>query len=315
MSPRAGGPRRTTPPGRPTTRAARPGPGREQGGQRGKRLGPRHGDAPGSGARRPSSLDTAAARPRRKPPPLAGCRPPAAASVVPAAARLRECPRAQASQPISAPREKSPARGSGRAVECPGGRRSPLRAASRSRPPAPSSPRSPSCHKRPGSAGIRPTPAGARLTAEPPGQSGAGLRGPEAAPRKAVEASRGRQKPGRAAWSPPSEEPGTGGRAFSPLTPAFPGTEVGVGLTRLLAGGGSPGNPLNAGLHTTVPPPLPPTFPSGVSYVLFFFPTKEPFAWILRGWPEVYGSEKQQASSPAGLCQDVCQGAGGGDQT
>lgn len=271
MSPRAGGPRRTTPPGRPTTRAARPGPGREQGGQRGKRLGPRHGDAPGSGARRPSSLDTAAARPRRKPPPLAGCRPPAAASVVPAAARLRECPRAQASQPISAPREKSPARGSGRAVECPGGRRSPLRAASRSRPPAPSSPRSPSCHKRPGSAGIRPTPAGARRAGRAPGAERGGAAGPGGGPAQggggfagSAEAREGCVVPsfgGARDWRP----------CLLSSDPCFPGHRGRGGSNSASRGRGFPRKPAERWSPHHRPPAPPANLPLGRFICSFFF--------------------------------------------
>lgn len=154
------------------------------------------------------------------------------------------------------PSPKSPARGSGRAVECPAGgdpRSAPPPGPALPRPPPPALRAVTRGRAAPGS--VRPRRA-LRGLAEPPGQSGAGLRGPEAAPGEAVEAPRGRQKPGRAAWSPPSEEPGTGGRAF-------PGNEVRVGLTRLLAGGGSPGNPLNAGLHCPQPSPR--------AFHMFFF--------------------------------------------
>lgn len=254
MSPRAGGPRRMTPLGRPTRRAAHPGPGREQRGQRDRRLGPRHGDAPGSGARRPGSSDTAAARPRRKPPPLSGCRPPAAASVVPAAARLRECPRAQASQPISekpCPR----LRPSGRV---PGGRRSPLRAASRSRPPAPSSPRSPSCHTRPGSAGIRPTPAGAPRAGRAPGAERGGAAGPGGGPGRGGGGAAGSAE----AWEGCVVPSFGGARDWRPC---LPGQRGPGGSNSAPRGRGFPRKPAERWS------PLPPTFPSGVSYVFFFF--------------------------------------------
>ncbi|KAL0626742.1 hypothetical protein AAY473_000050 [Plecturocebus cupreus] len=65
--------------GRPASGATRPARGRKWERQR-RRLGPSDEDAPGSEVHRPGRSDCAAARPRRKLPPLAGCRPLAAAS-------------------------------------------------------------------------------------------------------------------------------------------------------------------------------------------------------------------------------------------
>lgn len=98
--------------GRPTTKAACPAARGPEGGQRGTRLGPRDRDAPRSEARCPGSSDTAAARPRRKPPPLAGCLSLAAASWSPRRRGSGRAPWRRHLNPSPTPRRNA-ARGSG----------------------------------------------------------------------------------------------------------------------------------------------------------------------------------------------------------
>lgn len=167
--------------GRPTTRAACPGPRRESGAQRSRRLGPRDGDAE---ARCPGSSDTAAARPRRKPPPLAGCGSLAAASWSPRPRGSGRAPGRRHLNP-SPTHRRNAARGSGCAVESwAGGDRSPA-PPPQARPPA-ALPRFPGCHTRPGSAGLGPRRALAQPTELGAKQGGGrgGAAGPSGSPRR-----------------------------------------------------------------------------------------------------------------------------------
>lgn len=163
------------------------------------------------------------------------------------------------------PSPKSPARGSGRAVERPGGRRPPLRAASRSRPPAPSSPGSPSCHTRPGSAGIRPTPAGAPRAGRAPGAERGGAAGPGGGPGRGGGGAAGSAE----AWEGCAVPSFGGARDWRPCLlssdPCLPGHRGPGGSNSAPRGRGLPRKPAERWA------PLPPTFPSGVSYVWFFF--------------------------------------------
>lgn len=181
-------------------------------------------------------------------------------------------PRAQASQPISDREKRS--RSSRCAVEC----RRPACAQSqpRSASPLPARPSPPHPLPRLSHAARQrraPTPSGTQ-PAESPGRGraragagpgcGAGWERPPSWEGPPV----GRIP--RRGCGPRPDNPRSENVAFSTLSPPFVDTEAGVGLSRLLAGGVTPGNPLYAHL-------LPPSLRA---FRVFFFPAKDHFAWI-----------------------------------
>lgn len=156
------------------------------------------------------------------------------------------------------PSPKSPARGSGRAVECPAGgdpRSAPPPGPALPRPPPP---RSPSCHTRPGGAGIRPTPAGAPRAGRAPGAERGGAAGPGGGPGRGGGGAAGSAE----AWEGCVVPSFGGARDWRPC---LPGQRGPGGSNSAPRGRGFPRKPAERWS------PLPPTFPSGVSYVFFFF--------------------------------------------
>lgn len=257
--------------GRPTTRAAGPDRRGEQRRQRGRRLGPGDRDAPGSEARCPGSSDTAAAGSGRKPTPLAGCRSPAAAGWSPRPPGSRHVPGHRHLNPSptarndpAAPAARSSPRGQRARNPSP-------QCLSTPRPPLPSPPPTQAVTRgqaAPGSDTRGRSASGESGHRQGEGRGGARMRaGWERPP--GWEGLRVGRIP-RRGCGPRPENPRPENVAFSTLSPPFVDTEAGVGLTRLLAGGVTPGNPLYVHL-------LPPSLRA---FRVFFFPTKDHFAWI-----------------------------------
>ncbi|XP_078195571.1 uncharacterized protein LOC118145697 isoform X3 [Callithrix jacchus] len=146
--------------GRPASGATRPARGRKWERQR-RRLGPSDEDAPGSEACRPRRSDSAAARPQRKLPPLAGCRPPAAASWPPQTHGAGHRPRPRHLNPFPTGREAPSGAGCASSPQ----RRSRSAAPSGSLPAPPSAP-SRGCHQPRG--GQAPTQASSAELANRP---------------------------------------------------------------------------------------------------------------------------------------------------
>lgn len=156
------------------------------------------------------------------------------------------------------PSPKSPARGSGRAVECPAGgdpRSAPPPGPALPRPPPPALRAVTRGRAAPGS--VRPRRA-LRGLAEPPGQSGAGLRGPGGGPGRGGGGAAGSAE----AWEGCVVPSFGGARDWRPC---LPGQRGPGGSNSAPRGRGFPRKPAERWS------PLPPTFPSGVSYVFFFF--------------------------------------------